>query len=39
MAVMISLFAAAYPAYSPEWVVWLTMVVGMGMGSGIGFAA
>ena len=36
---MILLFAAVYPKNSPFWVVWLTMFVAVGMGSGIGYAA
>jgi hypothetical protein len=36
---MIILFAAVYPKNSPFWVVWLTMFVALGMGSGIGYAA
>lgn len=36
---MITLFLTVYPSYSPEWVVWITLVVGLGIGAGIGYAA
>lgn len=37
--IMIVLFYSVYPANSPFWVVWLTLFVSLGMGSGIGYAA
>jgi hypothetical protein len=37
--IMIILFASVYPKNSPFWVVWLTLFVALGMGSGVGYAA
>ena len=37
--IMIIMFAAVYPNNSPMWVVWLTLMVSIGMGAGIGYAA
>ena len=37
--IMIVMFAAVYPNNSPMWVVWLTLMVSVGMGAGIGYAA
>ena len=37
--IMIVMFYAVYPKDSPFWVVWLTLFVAVGMGSGIGYAA
>lgn len=37
--IMIIMFAAVYPKDSPLWVVWLTLVISLGFGSGIGYAA
>ena len=36
---MILMFSQVYPNNSPMWVVWLTLIVSVGMGTGIGFAA
>lgn len=36
---MIIMFAAVYPKDSPLWVVWLTLFISLGFGSGIGYAA
>lgn len=35
---MIILFVGVYPSNSPFWVVWLTLFVTLGIGSGIGYA-
>lgn len=37
--ILIFMFTSVYPVNSPVWVVWLTLMVSLGMGSGIGFAA
>ena len=37
--IMIIMFAMVYPSNSPMWVVWLTLMVGAGMGCGVGYAA
>jgi len=37
--IMILMFSQVYPNNSPMWVVWLTLLVAIGIGSGIGFAA
>jgi hypothetical protein len=37
--IVILMFTSVYPVNSPVWVVWLTLMVGLGMGAGIGFAA
>lgn len=37
--IMIVMFAFVYPNNSPMWVVGLTLIVSIGMGSGIGYAA
>lgn len=37
--IMIIMFASVYPTNSPMWVVWLTLIVSIGMGSGVGYAA
>ena len=37
--IMILMFSQVYPNNSPMWVVWLTLMVSVGMGAGIGFAA
>jgi hypothetical protein len=37
--IMIIMFVFVYPSNSPLWIVWLTLVVALGMGSGIGYAA
>jgi hypothetical protein len=37
--IMILMFSQVYPNNSPMWVVWLTLMVSVGMGTGIGFAA
>ena len=37
--IMIIMFSQVYPNNSPMWVVWLTLFVALGIGSGIGFAA
>ena len=36
--IMIVMFSSVYPQNSPMWVVWLTLIVSMGMGAGIGYA-
>ena len=36
--ILIILFAEVYPYNSPSWVVWLSLMVSVGMGSGIGYA-
>ena len=33
------MFTSVFPVNSPIWVVWLTLMVSLGMGAGIGFAA
>lgn len=38
-AFMIALFATVYPSYSPEWVAWITLVAGLGIGAGLGWGA
>lgn len=37
--IMILMFSQVYPNNSPMWVVWLTLMVSVGMGTGIGYAA
>ena len=37
--ILILMFSNVYPVNSPIWVVWLTLMVSLGMGAGIGFAA
>lgn len=37
--IMIVMFVMIYPENSPMWLVWDTLIVALGMGSGIGFAA
>src|SRR5438105_10441800 len=37
--IMIIMFAAVYPKDSPLWVVWLTLFISLGFGSGFGYAA
>lgn len=36
--IMMIMFYAVYPKNSPFWVVWLTLFVAVGMGTGIGYA-
>ena len=36
--ILIIMFAEVYPHNSPMWVVWLTLMVSLGLGSGIGYA-
>ena len=36
---MVLLFAAVMPAGTPEWAVWVSFLVSLGIGSGFGFAA
>jgi hypothetical protein len=38
-AIMLVMFAIVYPSYCPMWVLWLTLMVSVGLGSGVGFAA
>jgi hypothetical protein len=38
-AIMMVMFAIVYPSYCPMWVLWLTLMVSVGLGSGVGFAA
>jgi hypothetical protein len=37
--IMIMMFSSVYPNNAPMWVVWLTLIVSVGIGAGIGFAA
>lgn len=37
--IMVVMYAWVYPEYAPTWTVWLTGVVALGMGAGIGFAS
>ncbi|CDW71763.1 UNKNOWN [Stylonychia lemnae] len=36
--ILILMFGSVYPTNSPQWVVWLTLIVSLGMGAGIGYA-
>ena len=36
--ILIVMFGQVYPTNSPMWVVWLTLIVSLGMGAGIGYA-
>lgn len=38
-AVLISIFVFIYPSSVPTWAVLLTMIVALGMGTGIGYAS
>ena len=39
LAFLLALFATVYPSYSPEWVAWITLIVGLSIGAGLGYAA
>jgi lipopolysaccharide export LptBFGC system permease protein LptF len=36
--ILVLMFGQVYPTNSPIWVVWLTLIVSLGMGAGIGYA-
>ena len=38
-ALLITLFGTVYPSYSPEWVMWINLIVVFSVGAGLGYAA